>query len=804
MKQIAATWLIFFSLIASLSCINAASAGSVEFKNLPNSAALPAEVQKKIQETWLSTPSDYDPRSKHLREDGSPIYANRLLLSLSPYLRQHAHTPVDWFPWSEEAFSEAKARGVPIFLSIGYSSCHWCHVMEEESFDSIEIAKVLNQNFVAIKVDRETNPEVDEIHLLALQVLGLPGGWPLNMFLTSDGHPFMGVTYLSEQQLATALAEVSYFWKTQKQQALEFGKQVSEMVQQFGLSSDQHIEIGQQQVEEFISHVHEELKSRDEFAPNSNRFPSEAELFLLLDAAVRYENSDAVFTALARLDGMARGGIRDHVGGGFHRYTVDNEWLIPHFEKMLYNQALISRSFLYAYELTGTALYRRVATQTLDYILREMKDEFGSFYSATDADSGGLEGEFFLWTLDDIRQSAPEHSDFVIQHYGVTEEGNFEGKNILNITATPESRATDQGIDIQEYLRRLEESTKAMREYRDLREKPFLDRKTITAWNGLMITTLSEASRILSDVRYLEAAQKAAEFIWSHSLDKNGQLYRIYLDGVVTEKGKLRDYAYFIQAMLSLYDQTTEPIWLERSESLTEKMFELFWDDKKGGFFLTASNDTDQLFSRFKDRFDEALPSGNSVAALSLSRLHYRTGQEVYASRLQQLVQAFAAEISKYPTSFPYLLAANDDLQNGSIGPREFAASGNAKVSVKQYSGQSSNYQILVELDLADGWHVQSDTPASSNLFATIVDVSNQGWKIEDIEYPAEEFIYASFQSAPLSVWSNQVTIPITLQKVGSTTWGPVLEVRLQACDDSLCLLPESVKLEVPQSLLMD
>ena len=804
MKRTVLTLFFCFSLIAGLSCIGVANAGSIEFETLPNSAAFPAEVQKKIQEAWSLTPSDYDPRSKHLREDGSPIYANRLLLSISPYLRQHAHTPVNWFPWGEGAFAEARARDVPIFLSIGYSSCHWCHVMEDESFDSMEVARVLNQNFVAIKVDRETNPAVDEIHLLALQVLGLPGGWPLNMFLTSDGHPFMGMTYLPEPQLQTALGEISHLWKTQKQQAQEFGKQVSEMVRQFGLSSDQHIEIGRQQVEEIIAQVHEELNRKDEFAPASNSFPSEAELFLLLDAAVRYENSDAVFSALARLDGMARGGIRDHVGGGFHRYATDSEWLIPHFEKMLYNQALLARSYLYAYELTGTALYRRVATQTLDYVLREMTDEFGSFYSATDADSGGLEGEYFLWTLDDIRRSTPENSDFVIQHFGATEEGNFEGKNILSITASPESSAADQGVDPDEYLHRLDESLEAMREYRDRREKPFLDRKTITAWNGLMITTFSQASRILQDVRYLDAARKAAEFIWNHSLDENGQLYRIFLDGVVTEKGKLRDYAYFIQAMISLYDRTAEKIWLERSETLTEKMFELFWDDKRGGFFLTASNDMDNLFSRYKDRFDEALPSGNSVAAHSLSRLYHRTGEQIYANRLQQLVQAFAAEISKYPSSFPYLLAAHDDLRGGSIGSEEFAASGNAKVSVRQSASQSSGNQVIVELDLADGWHVQSDAPASSNLFATKVDISSQGWKVENVEYPAAEIIHASFQSDPLSVWSNQVVIPVTLQKVGQTAWAPVLDVELQACDDSLCLLPESVKLEVPKSLLMD
>ncbi len=792
-------------LFVCLNVIGSAAANFVEFEPLPGSKELPAAVQAEIQRVWLKKPIDYDLRTKYLRNDGTPTYANRLLLELSPYLNQHAHTPINWFAWGEDAFAEAKERDVPIFLSIGYSSCHWCHVMEAESFDSIEIAQLINQHFVAIKVDREVNPDVDEIHLLAMQVLGFNGGWPLNMFLTPDGKPVIGMTYVTPEDLVKALGQIVYSRKTNKQQVQDFGNQVSQIVRDFGFQSDEPVAIGMPQVMEVINQVVAKQQAIDnEFAAPENRFPSEAELFLLLDSAFRYRNVDATSMAFRRLDDMANGGIRDHVGGGFHRYTIDSQWQIPHFEKMLYNQALIARAYLYAYQFTGINQYRRVAKQTLDYVLREMTGEQGNFYSATDADSGGIEGEYFLWTPNDVKEATPENAELVISHYGISEKGNFEGKNVLTVNATSEARSLELGLTVQEYLHRLDESLQLMREYRDRREKPFLDRKTITAWNGLMITTLSEASLILQDERYLEAATKAAEFILERNLQSNGHLHRIYFEGISTESGKLRDYAYMLQAMISLYDHTQNDLWLEHSEALTETMFELFWDDESGGFYLTALDDSEHLFARFKDRFDEAIPSGNAVAAHSLAGLYYRTGKQAYSNRLKHVVGAFAHEILQFPTSFPYLLAALDELRHGSIGGLDYAGSGNVRVVSKVVANEASGKRIIVELDLADGWHVQSNTSMGENAYPTEISINSEEWEIAEIQYPPAELLVSSFQDDPLSVWSNQIRIPLKLQGLGDLNWPPELNIHLQACDKKTCLLPEIVQIEIPTTLVTD
>ena len=789
-------------LIAFLLLSRLALADTFEFLALPGSGELPADIQAEIAAVWNNVPANYDPRTKHLDNFGKPIFVNRLFLELSPYLRQHAHNPVNWQAWSDEAFAEAKARNVPIFLSVGYSSCHWCHVMEEESFDAISIAELLNENYVAIKVDRETNPDVDELFQLAVEAMGSFGGWPLNVFMTPDGKPFFGMTYAPIEELEVLLFRGSLSWNAQQDQIQAIADQVSEIVSQFGTELDEIAEIEQDLFLTVVKQIRQEQLERDEFSVPANNFPVESELLFLLDTAVRHQNEDALKAALHRLNAMAAGGIRDHIGGGFHRYAVDNEWLIPHFEKMLYNQALISRAYLHAFEITGSAMYQRVAKQALEYVLREMTGPDGNFLSATDADSGGFEGEFFVWSPNEIQAAVGADAEFVIEHYSVTQGGNFEGKNVLNQVVAPELKAQELGINAADYLHKLENARQKMLDYRNHRERPFLDHKSITAWNGMMITTLAEASRILHNETYLDAAMKAANFIWHHKFEVEGRLFRIYIDGAVMESGKLRDYAYFIQAMLSIYDRTQEKIWLDRSEQLTEQMIELFWDHDSGGFFSVADDDVGALFARHKDRFDEMMPSGNAVAALGLARLYHRTGKQIYANQGQKIFNSFAAEIVNYPVSFAYMLAAREELQNGSIGPREFVASGNGVVSVTAKTKDSDGIELLIELNLDDGWHVQSNSPLDPRLFATDVSVVSQDWKLAAVDFPAAKMLHTSFQVEPLSVWSQRVVIPVSLQKTGGSNWLPKLEVELQACSDELCLLPETVSLELSNQLI--
>ena len=788
-------------LVTGVSCLNTAQA--VEFQTLPGTEGLPSEVINEIDRVWDQTKHGAV-RSKHLRADGTPEYANRLLLEKSPYLRQHAHNPVNWYAWSETPFDEAARRDVPVLLSIGYSACHWCHVMEDESYDDEAVARYLNQNFVAVKVDRETNPEVDEIHLLAVQLMGGSGGWPLHVLLTPDREPFLGMTYLPQDEFVQILERVHEIWNLDRETIDAVAAEVAQGLESYFALPAMPVDIGKEQIESVIAGLIEDEAARDEFSAPAPRFPSENDLLLLLSAALRYQNSEALALAEKLLTDMAFGGIRDHVGGGFHRYTVDSEWLIPHFEKMLYNQAQIARAYLFAYEITGKPLYKRVALQILDYVLRDMTDQEGVFYSATDADSEGEEGVFFLWTLDEIRKATGDDSDFVISHFGATEEGNFEGVNILFVPNPPREKALSMGLQLDEYLNRLSNVAERMRVYRDRREKPFLDAKIITAWNALMITTLSEASRIIGDERYLDAATRAAHQIWNYHQTESGELYRIKIDGHLIQPGKLRDYTYLLQALVSLYDQTDESVWLERSERLASDLLTRFWDIRRGGLFSTAASDTDGLIVRPKDRFDDALPSGNSVAAKSLSRLYHRTGKEIYATRAKQIFQAFGSDLMRAPSAWTYALNAVQEYQDRSAGVSEYAASGHAKVTLSLVSKTESNVSAIVEIDLDEGWHVQSDSPSAENLIGTRLSSPSDDWSLADVVYPPAETLVTSFQSDPISVWSGKVRIDAQLKQTqtGDVQFGPVIEVRLQACDDRLCLLPETVRLEIPIGVL--
>ena len=774
-----------------------------QFLPLPGAPEMPMEVRQAIDQVWESRSADHEIRTKHLQKDGTPHFANRLILELSPYLNQHAHNPVNWHAWGEEAFELARQLDRPVLISIGYSSCHWCHVMEEESYDNLKIARLLNEHYIAIKVDREINPDIDELYLLAVQIMGGNGGWPLHMFVTPEGKPFLGLVYVPPEDFEVLLNEVHLVWKNDKAELERIANQVTEAVQSFGATSSQDIEIGKMQIDHFVTELFLEEQALDEFSPPSSKFPLESELLLLLDVAIRDNNETALQLAENRLTAMAMGGIRDHVGGGFHRYSVDNEWLVPHFEKMLYNQAHLAQAYLKAFAQTGKNLYRRVAEQTLEYVLRDMRSEEGLFWSATDADSEGGEGTFFLWTVDEIVESVGTDAEFVLNHYGVTEAGNFEGKNILFLSELPEDRASTGKISVESYLDRLSAGVEKLRASRDLRPKPYLDDKVITAWNAMMITTFAQAGSILEDSRYLNAAITAAERIWMHAWNPNEKhLFRILRDNKLSESGKLRDYAYLSQSMLTLYDETGDELWLERGQSIVDSMVEKFWDRQKGGFFSVTESDAVGLIARHKDRFDESLPSGNSVAASSLSSLYRRTGQHIYARLSDQLFQTFAAEIVQIPTSYGYALKALQDHRDGLIGPFEFAGSGSVRVSVRAVGGSDSRILTVVEVALADGWHVQSNQPLADNLVATQVSSVSEDWQLENASYPPADEAYLSFQTDPLSVWSGTVQIPVEFKAADEPDGALQLNLQLQACNDELCLLPENVQLELPLGLV--
>lgn len=786
------------AFVATILLIVPTVASAFQFEPLPGVEGFDNPLQQSLEAAYLARDPAEEFRTKYLQSNGQPTYINRLILEQSPYLRQHAHNPVNWYPWGAEAFEVARAKKLPLLLSIGYSTCHWCHVMEHETFDNVEMAEWINKTVIPVKIDREIRPDLDEIYITAVQVMVNYGGWPLNVFVTPDGDPFYGGVYFPPDQFRALLSRVETAWNTRREELFQISKQISAIVKDYSLAPGEEVEMGNEVIQQFVAAIAEYQKSIENHETTGNRFPRESELFLLLDEAVR-NNKQALEVAEYRLISMALGGIRDHIGGGFHRYSVDTEWLVPHFEKMLYNQAHIGRAYLHAYWVTGKPFYRRVATQTLDYVLRELTDSTGIFYSATDADSEGQEGEFFLWTKDEIDDLFNEEdSALITDFYGVTDRGNFEGKNILYLEAMPENYADARGMDNQVLLNRLERIRLRMLDERNRREKPFLDKKAIVSWNSMMISTLAEAYQVLGDTQYLQVAEKASEFLWNHNRKNHGGLLRINLNGKPSVPGKLEDYAYFLEANLKLYDATRQSKWLERSKLLATDMLDKFWDTQNGGLFTVAKEDSEGLIVRQKDHYDDAIPSGNSVAAKALAMLYRRTGNPLYEARAEQILATFSAEYAMFPTNFAYALSALQDLRFGQLGSFEFAAAGHALVSVSDIKFNEDRLQAVIVAELDDGWHINSSKPLAENLVATTVSVDpDSGWNLADATFPEGELIETSFQSTPLSTYSGIVSIPIELEGTGNSSDIPVVVVTLQACNDELCLLPETLRLEI-------
>jgi uncharacterized protein YyaL (SSP411 family) len=588
--------------------------------------------------------------------------ANRLIDETSPYLLQHAHNPVDWYPWGEEALGRARAENRPILLSIGYSACHWCHVMERESFEDPEIARLMNDNFVNVKVDREERPDLDTIYMEAVQAMSGHGGWPMTVFLTPDGVPFYGGTYFPPtdrlgmpgfRRVLTSVAEAYHRAPDEIRQSAE------QLRSRLGRSLMGH-EAGALD-ERVAAAAYQGLAAsfdaRHGGFGGAPKFPQSMNLEFLLRYYRRTAEPHALEMVRVTLDHMRRGGIYDQLGGGFHRYSTDDVWLVPHFEKMLYDNALLARVYLEAYQVTGDEEYRHVVEETLGYVLREMAGPEGGFYSAQDADSEGEEGKFFIWTPREIAEVlGPEDAPLVAAYYGVTEQGNFEGRNILHLACPAEEVAQEHGVSPQKVRAAVERARQLLFAAREKRVKPGRDEKILTAWNGLMLRAFAEAARVLDRADYRATAEKNAAFLLA-TLRRDDRLLRTYKDGWARLNGYVEDYAALAEGLLALYEATFEPRWFAQARALAEEMLRHFWDDAEGGFFNT-SDDHEQLISRPKDLFDNAVPAGNSMAVDVLLRLGALTGEGRYAERAQRTLQALSGVIPRAPGGFGRLLAA--------------------------------------------------------------------------------------------------------------------------------------------------
>jgi uncharacterized protein YyaL (SSP411 family) len=592
---------------------------------------------------------------------------NRLANETSPYLRQHAHNPVDWYPWGEEALQRARAMDRPIFLSIGYSACHWCHVMEHESFEDPAVGDYLNQHFVSIKVDREERPDLDQIYMTAVQLLTQQGGWPMSMFLTPELKPFFGGTYFPPDQrygrpsFLQVLHAVADAWEHRRAAVGETADQLTGNIQRVmevephpGELSDKLLRAAAVQLRRRFDSVHGGFG-------HAPKFPHPMDLRVLLRSWKRFGDQDALQMVTKTLDGMALGGMYDHLGGGFHRYSTDERWLVPHFEKMLYDNALLPPAYLEALQATGNPFYREVVEETLGYVLREMTSPEGPFYSTQDADSEGVEGKFFVWSAGEIRQVlGPDLAKTFGSVYDVTPEGNWEGHTILNRARPYAQEAKMLGLAEPELRRQLDAAKRKLFEVRSRRVWPHRDEKVLTAWNGLMIAAFARAYQVLEKPEYLSAATRAADFVLRRMRTPQGLLLRTYGAGSEPKlNGYLEDYAYLIEALVLLYEASFEPRWIEAALALTVTMLDQCWDSATGGFFYTG-RDHEALIARTKDPHDSSTPSGNAVAATALLRLAKLTGRRDLEAKCVETLQAFRGVLEQSPAAAGQMLLALD------------------------------------------------------------------------------------------------------------------------------------------------
>ena len=664
-------------------------------------------------------------------------HTNLLINETSPYLRQHAHNPVNWHPWGEAAFAEAKRENKPILLSIGYSACHWCHVMEHESFENEQIAELMNQNFVNIKVDREERPDLDQIYMNAVQMMTHHGGWPMTVFLTPEGVPYYGGTYFPPvdrhnipgfPRVLTALAEA---YRERPDEVAETSASVRKELERLSVAQESSEPLTADLLDVAYRGIVKNYDPINGGFGSAPKFPPAMVLEFLLRTHHRTGNDEALQIVNYTCRKMAEGGIYDQLGGGFHRYSTDSKWLVPHFEKMLYDNALLSRLYLHHYQLTQDSDARRTAEGILDYVVREMTSDRGGFYSTQDADSEGVEGKFFVWTqaeLEELLGSAD--AKLFNDYYNVTLEGNFEEANILNVTRSVTEVAAKHKVEPAALETVLEKARKQLYNVREQRVKPDRDEKILTAWNGMMLASFAEAGAILDREDYTNVAKRNARFVLD-TLRSEGLLLRTFKDGVAKLNGYLEDYAFLSEGLLTLYETTGEIEWLEECLSLTAKMVEEFWDDEAGGFFFTGKSH-ETLIVRSKDFFDNATPSGNSVAAEVMLRLASLTDNDDYRRRATTVLRLIRSGMTRYPAGFGRALGALDFHLSS---PKEIVIAGDPEMPAAKLLKREVWKRYLPNKVVGEA---QPDQPLAAVLVPLLRDRDVSG---EPVAYVCEHFV---------------------------------------------------------------
>ena len=767
---------------------------------------------------------------EQLPPDGGEEF-NRLIFESSPYLLQHARNPVDWWPWSEEAFARARELDRPVFLSVGYSTCHWCHVMERESFEDPRIAQILNDQFVPIKVDREERPEIDDIYMAATQLVTGRGGWPNSLWLTADGRPWYAGTYFPPESrggmigFRELLEQLADTWKLRREDVEAQANQLQEAVRSAlepGVVAV--VPLGEELVGGALEALSDQYDERYGGFGGAPKFPPHSALRLLLHLSARGatyglsgERVQEILTGT--LDSMARGGIHDHVGGGFHRYSTDPFWLVPHFEKMLYDNGQLAAVYALACEATGSQEYELAARGICDWVLREMRDPQGGFYSALDADSEGVEGKFYLWTRDEVAELlGGETADLACDLLNIRAEGNYADEATGRRTGLNIPHLSQHGLPDEALWPFVQEVQARLLERRNARVWPHRDDKVLAAWNGLMISGLAIAGRALNEPRYTEAATSAAEFVLSE-MRLDGRLMRVWRDGVAKQPGYLDDYACLANGLLDLHEATGDERWLTEARRLADEMLRLF-ADPRGGFFLTAA-DSEEPLARVKLPFDQAVPSPNGMAALVLVRLAEQSGDH-YAEAAEGTLTTFSAAMRSAPTATETLLLATERYlalaTDEAPAPAEAEEAPDARsergpVTVEAWASQRAvapggEIEVAVRIAIEAGWHINAHEPLQDYLVATEVEPAvGAPYLVHEVAWPEAETIEPGFSEDPLAVYEGEVWVLARVKVRPDAPEGPaplLLALTAQPCDDASCGRPERHMLELPLRLVQD
>jgi uncharacterized protein YyaL (SSP411 family) len=840
------------------------SVGSAnEDTGAPRAEILTASLEEPQDSTEPAPARDSKPETRPAskRKEGSKKkHTNRLARETSPYLLMHKNNPVNWYPWGPEAFEKAKKEDKVIFLSIGYSSCYWCHVMERLVFENEKIAKYMNENFVNIKVDREERPDVDDIYMTSLQVYfrlagsRQGGGWPLSMFLTPDGKPIAGGTYFPPEakegrasfpEISTRIVEV---WKTRRKDVEEGAATIArivktEMKPAFSLEK---AEIHHELVETVTKSV---VQSHDpEYGgldfrldrPNSPKFPVPTKLSLLQYELKEHDTSKETELALySTLDAMAAGGIRDHLGGGFHRYSTDRKWLVPHFEKMLYDNAQLAGVYAEAWRATRNDNYRIVAEEILGYVLSDMRESNGPFHSALDAETNEIEGEYYVWSKAEVEKILGPAAPLFLRAYGFEEPNDFEHGFVVHLPRRLAKVMADERIPPKEMATRLYDAKRRLLEARGKRESPFKDDKILTSWNGLMISSMARAGMLFSKSEYITAAEDAAMFIVKNMRDKEGRLLRTYRADTAKLNAYLDDYAFFVEGLLVLHEATRNPSdpergqrWLNAARRLTDDQIKMFWDETAGGFYFT-SHHHEELLARTKNAWDSVLPSGNSVSVRNLIRLASLTGDMSYRDRAKQILDLFAPAMKKNPRGMTNMaLAMSEFLDDPDFRPlidkaprrnlpegtppkrtptklpetRPGTPDSNANPPAKKdkiksqaflsapklVPGKSTRIAFVLKVD--PGWHINPNPADRDEAIPTSVSVTSKlGTKLTNISYPApKEHIV---DGEVMQIYEGEVKIFADLAVPAKATGQETLQLNIeyQACTDRFCDRPRTV-----------